>query len=146
MQLIKRRNPRCEAVEQHRTQYLFLAAQLFASPSTYWHALQPLHLTIAASRSWAPCACLIANLTIDDLVRLFAEQGISEEQADDVFEYAYQWLAKAIADRPSQSAKIQSVLDEVNCGNCSLDSQPSCMRDHYQRIPCRPHHPVRAFQ
>jgi len=37
-------------------------------------------------------------LTINDLVRFFAEQGVSEEQADDVFEYAYQWLTKAIAD------------------------------------------------
>jgi hypothetical protein len=68
MQLIKQRNPQREAVEQHQTKYLFLAAQLFALPSTYWHALQRLHLTIAPSRSWAPCACLIANLTIDDLM------------------------------------------------------------------------------
>jgi hypothetical protein len=68
MQLIKRRNPRCEAVEQHRTQYLFLAAQLFTSPSAYWHALRRLHLTVAPGQSWAPCTCPIANLTIDDLV------------------------------------------------------------------------------
>jgi hypothetical protein len=31
-----------------------------------------------------------------------------------VFEYTYQWLTKAINDRPSQSAEIQSVLGEVN--------------------------------
>jgi hypothetical protein len=49
MQLIKRRNPQREAVEQHRTRYLFLAAQLFASPSAYWHALRWLHLTVAPS-------------------------------------------------------------------------------------------------
>jgi hypothetical protein len=47
MQLIKRRNPQHEVVEQHRTKYLFLAAQLFASPSAYWHALRRLHLTVA---------------------------------------------------------------------------------------------------
>jgi hypothetical protein len=68
MQLIKWRNPRREAVEQHQTQYLFLAAQLFASPSAYWHDLWRLHVTVAPSRSWAPCACPIANLTIDDLM------------------------------------------------------------------------------
>jgi hypothetical protein len=68
MQLIKRRNPRHEAVEQHRMQYLFLAAQLFASPSAYWHALWRLHVTVVPGQSWAPCACLIANLTIDNLV------------------------------------------------------------------------------
>jgi hypothetical protein len=98
MQLIKRRNPQREAVEQHRTKYLFLAAQLFASPSAYWHALWQLHLTVVPGQSWAPCACLIANLTIDNLVRFFAEQGVSEEQADDVFEYTYQWLTKAVAN------------------------------------------------
>ena len=47
-------------------------------------------------------------------MRFFAEQGVSEEQSDNTFEYAYQWLTKAIADQPSQSAEIQSVLDEVN--------------------------------
>jgi hypothetical protein len=109
MQLIKRRNPQHEAVEQYWTQYLFLAAQLFALPSAYWHALRRLHVTVAPGRSWAPCACPIANLTIDDLMWFFAEQGVSEEQADDVFEYVYQWLTKAVANGPSQS-----VLDEVN--------------------------------
>jgi hypothetical protein len=126
MQLIKWRNPRREAVEQHRTRYLFLAAQLFASPSAYWHALRQLHLTVAPGRSWAPCTCPIANLTIDDLVQFFAKQGVSvsEEQADDVFEYAYQWLTKAIVDRPSQSAKIQSVLDEVNLAISKAGNKP----------------------
>jgi hypothetical protein len=49
MQLIKRCNPQREAVERHRTQYLFLAAQLFTSPSTYWHALRQLHVTVVPS-------------------------------------------------------------------------------------------------
>jgi hypothetical protein len=103
---------------------LFLAAQLFVLPSAYWHALRWLHLTVAPSRSWAPCACPIANFTINDLVRFFAEQGVSEEQADDVFEYAYQWLAKAVADQPSQSAEIQSVLDEVNLTISEAGNKP----------------------
>jgi len=88
MQLIKQRNPQPEAAERQRTQYLFLAAQLFTSPSTYWHALQQLHLTVVPGQSWAPYTCPIANLTIDDLVRFFAEHGVTEEQADDMFEYA----------------------------------------------------------
>ena len=81
-------------------------------------------MTVAPGRSWAPCACPIANLTIDDLVRFFAEQGVSEEQADDMFEYAYQWLAKAVADRPTQSAEIQSVLDEVNLAISEAGNKP----------------------
>jgi hypothetical protein len=41
-----------------------------------------------------------------------------------VFEYAYQWLAKAVADRPSQSAEIQSVLDEVNLAISEAGNKP----------------------
>jgi hypothetical protein len=114
MQLIKQRDPQPEAAEQQRTQYVFLAAQLFTSPSTYWHALRQLHLTIVPSRTWTPYTGLTVNLTIDNLMQFFAMQGVTEEQADDMFEYAYQWLTKAINNRPSQSAKIQSILGEVN--------------------------------
>jgi hypothetical protein len=98
MQLIKRRNPHPEVAEQQRTQYVFLAAQLFASPSIYWHALQQLRLTIVPSQTWTPYAGSIANLTIDNLVQFFAAQGVDEEQADNVFEYTYQWLTKAMID------------------------------------------------
>jgi hypothetical protein len=98
MQLIKQCNPCPEVAEQQQTQYLFLAAQLFVSLSVYWHALQRLRLTVVPGPTWTPYAGSIANLTIDDLVRFFATQGVDEEQADDAFEYAYQWLTKAIID------------------------------------------------
>jgi len=49
---------------------------------------------------------------------------VSEEQADNVFEYVYQWLTKAIADRPSQSAEIQSVLAEVNLAISKAGNKP----------------------
>jgi hypothetical protein len=124
MQLIKRRNPRPEVAEQQQTQYVFLAAQLFVSPSAYWHALRRLCLTIVPGRTWTPYAGSIANLTIDDLVRFFAVQGVTKEQADNVFEYAYQWLTKAIIDRPSQSAEIQSVLGEVNLAISEAGNRP----------------------
>jgi hypothetical protein len=57
-------------------------------------------------------------------VRFFAKQGVSEEQADNAFEYAYQWLAKAVADRPSRSAEIQLVLDEVNLAISEAGNKP----------------------
>src|SRR5580693_1579991 len=41
-----------------------------------------------------------------------------------MFEYAYQWLTKAVADRPSQSAKIQLVLDEVNLAISEAGNKP----------------------
>jgi hypothetical protein len=124
MQLIKWRNPCPEVAEQQRTQYVFLAAQLFASLSVYWHALQRLCLTVVPGRTWTPYASSIANLTVDDLVRFFAMQGVDEEQADNAFEYMYQWLTKAIIDRPSQSAEIQSVLDEVNLAISEAGNRP----------------------
>jgi hypothetical protein len=124
MQLIKQRNPRPKVAEQKQTQYVFLAAQLFASPSAYWHVLQQLCLTVVPGRTWTPYAGSIANLTINDLMRFFAAQGVTEEQADDVFEYAYQWLTKAIIDRPSQSAEIQSVLGEVNLAISEAGNRP----------------------
>ena len=68
MQLIKQCNPRPEVAEQQRTQYVFLAAQLFTSPSVYWHALRRLRLTVVPGRMWTPYASSIANLTIDDLM------------------------------------------------------------------------------
>jgi hypothetical protein len=54
MQLIKRRNPRSEVVERQWMQYLFIAAQLFASPRAYWEAIWRLHLTVVPGRSWIP--------------------------------------------------------------------------------------------
>ena len=49
---------------------------------------------------------------------------MDEEQADDVFEYAYQWLTKAMIDRPSQSAEVQLVLDEVNLAISEAGNRP----------------------
>jgi hypothetical protein len=155
MQLIKRRNPQREAVEQHRTQYLFLAAQLFASPSTYWHALQQLHLTVAPGRLWAPCACPIANLTIDDLMRFFAEQGYQRSRQTTCLSMRINGSPKPLLidlpNRPrfnrswirstSQSARlaISRHRDMVSSGGIhSLDGQPSCMWDNYRRMNVPP--------
>jgi len=46
MQLVKQCNPRPEVAEQQQTQYVFFAAQLFMSPSVYWHALWWLCLSV----------------------------------------------------------------------------------------------------
>jgi hypothetical protein len=102
---------------------VFLAAQLFASPSTYWHALQQLHMTVVCGQSWNPYAGSIDNLTIDDLLYFFAKQGVTEEEADDAFEYAYQWLTIATTKRAFQSTEIQSLLDEVNLAICEASNR-----------------------
>jgi hypothetical protein len=114
MQLIKRRNPRPGVVNQQWTQYIFLATQLFASPSAYWEAIRQLRLTVANSGLWNPYDGSIENLTINDLARFFAMQGMTEEEANNVFEYAYQWLTTATTQQISQAPEIQSLLGEVN--------------------------------
>jgi hypothetical protein len=71
-------------------------------------------MTVVRGQSWNPYAGLIDNLTIDDLLHFFAKQGVTEEEADDMFEYAYQWLTIATTERAFQSTEIQSLLDKVN--------------------------------
>jgi hypothetical protein len=66
----------------------------------------------------------IENLTIDELVCFFAEQGVTEEEADDMFEYAYQWLTTATTERASQLTEIQSLLDEVNLAIHKAGNRP----------------------
>ena len=105
---------------------MFLATQLFVSPSAYWHTLWRLHLTVVHGRSWNPYAGSIENLTINDLVRFFAEQGVTEEEVDNVFEYmyVYQWLTTAAIERAAQSTEIQSLLDEVNLAIREAGNRP----------------------
>jgi hypothetical protein len=75
-------------------------------------------------RSWTPYNGSIENLTIDDMARFFAAQGVTEEDANDVFEYAYQWLTIAATQRLSQSAEIRSLLGEVNLTICEAGNRP----------------------
>ena len=124
MQLIKRRNPRPAAADWQWTQYLFIAAQLFALPWAYWEALQRLHLTIIPEQSWTPYDRSIENLTIDDLAHFYAVQGITEVEVSNVFEYMYQWLTTAATQWPSQTAEIQSLLGEVNLAICEAGNRP----------------------
>jgi hypothetical protein len=102
---------------------VFLAAQLFTSPSAYWHALQWLHLTVVCGQSWNPYAGSIENLTIDDLMRFFAKQGVTKEEVDNTFEYVYQWLTTAATEWASQSTEIQSLLDKVNLTICEASNR-----------------------
>jgi len=63
-------------------------------------------------------------LTIDELVRFFAKQGVTEEEAHDMFEYTYQWLTTAATEWASQSTEIQSLLDEVNLAIHKAGNRP----------------------
>jgi len=63
-------------------------------------------MTVVCNQSWNPYARSIDNLTINDLMRFFAEQGVTKEEADNAFEYTYQWLTIAATEQASQSTEI----------------------------------------
>jgi hypothetical protein len=124
MQLIKQRNPHPQVVERQRTQFLFMSIRLFTSPWAYWEAQQRLHMTVVNSRLCEPYDGSIDNLTVDALAHFYAAQGVTQEEANDVFEYAYQWLTIAATEQASQSAEIQSLLGEVNLAIREAGNKP----------------------
>ena len=75
-------------------------------------------------RLWTPYDRSIENLTIDDLVPFYAVQGVTEEEANDVFEYTYQWLTIATTEHLSQMAEIQLLLGEVNLAIHEAGNKP----------------------
>jgi hypothetical protein len=89
------------------------------------HPATPLdHATMANGQLWTPYDGLIANLTIDDLARFFAAQGVTEEEVNNMFEYAYQWLTIAATKQISQMPEIQSLLGEVNLAIHKAGNRP----------------------
>jgi hypothetical protein len=77
-------------------------------------------LTIEHGKSWLSLPGSVDNLTTDNLTRFFASQGITEEEAEDAYEYAYQWLTTAATSQPSQAGEIQPLLDQVNLAICKV--------------------------
>jgi len=73
---------------------------------------------------WTPYDRSIENLTIDDLVPFYAVQGVTEEEANDAFEYTYQWLTIATTEHLSQMAEIQLLLGEVNLAIREAGNKP----------------------
>jgi hypothetical protein len=63
-------------------------------------------------------------LTTDNLAHFFASEGITEEEADDTYEYTYQWLIAAATSQPSQTEEIQPLLDQVNLAICEVGGGP----------------------
>jgi len=79
---------------------------------------------VDCGRLWTPYDRSIENLTIDDLVPFYAVQGVTEEEANDVFEYTYQWLTIATTEHLSQMAEIQLLLGEVNLAIREAGNKP----------------------
>jgi hypothetical protein len=75
-------------------------------------------MTVVHGQSWNPYARSIDNLTINNLMHFFAKQGVTEEEADNTFEYTYQWLTIATTERASQS-----LLDKVNLAFCEATNR-----------------------
>jgi len=78
----------------HQTQSAFLicAAQLILTPGLYWCLVDNLHLTIATTPR-VTLAQMSDNITVEDMVRLFAGDGITIPQLSDMFEWGQMALA-----------------------------------------------------
>jgi len=61
-------------------------AQLILTLGLYWHLVDKLHLTIAMTPH-ITLAQMLDNTTVEEVVRLFAGDGITIPQISDVFEW-----------------------------------------------------------
>jgi len=83
----------CGAIaHQTWSAFLICAAQLILTQGLYWHLIDDLHLTIAMTPCITP-AQMLDNITVEDMVRLFAGDGITIPQISDTFEWGQMALA-----------------------------------------------------
>jgi len=118
--MVTARTP-CEAIA-HRTQSAFLihAAQLISTPGLYWHLIDDLRLTIAMTPRVTP-AQMSDNITVEDMVRFFAGDGITIPQISDLFEWGQTALAgwSAGSDASRQTEAMQAMI--LTCKQMSHD-------------------------
>ena len=77
---------------QMRNVFLIHVAQLLSTPGLYQHLVDVLHLTIAMMPCVTP-AQLLDNVTIEDMAKLFAWDGITIPQISDTFKWGQTALA-----------------------------------------------------
>ena len=83
MLMVMARAPR-GAIDRTWSAFLICMAQLISTPGLYQHLIDNLHLTIAMT----PCITLAQmsdNTTVEDVVRLFAGDGITIPHISDMF-------------------------------------------------------------
>jgi hypothetical protein len=125
MQLIKWHNPWPEVVECQWTQYVFLAAQLFASPRAYWEAIRWLHLTIVPVQWWQlfflrPAQLHAGQLPADECATLTAQYGLFDEPIEDSAILNLEYVGTIEASRQQSDPS-----DTVSLGHTSPESSIS---------------------
>jgi len=86
-------------------------AQLISTPGLYRHLVDDLHLTIAMTPCITP-AQMSDNITVEDVVRLFAGDGITIPQISDVFKWGQMALAgwSVGSDASRQMEAMQAMI------------------------------------
>jgi hypothetical protein len=86
--LVTGRAPRGDGVQRERMAFFMRAAELLAMPGLYHRLIGELRLNIAtAPRLMA--ADPSVNMTVEDMARLFAQDGITIQQVADAHEWAH---------------------------------------------------------
>jgi len=97
----------------HRTWSAFLIcmAQLISTPGLYRRLIDNLHLTIATTPR-VTLAQMSDNITVEDMVRLFAGDGITIPQTSDTFEWGQTALAgwSAGSDASRRTEAMQAMI------------------------------------
>jgi len=94
---------------------LIHVAQLISTPELYWHLIDDLCLTIATTPH-VTLAQMSDNITVEDVVRLFAGDGITIPQVSDVFEWGQMalagWSAGSDASRWTEAMQAMILTHE----------------------------------
>jgi len=120
MLMVTARAPRRVIAHQTRSAFLIHVAQLISTPGLYWCLVDDLHLTIATTPRITP-AQMSDNITVEDVVRLFAGDGITIPQISDAFEWGQTALAgwSTGSDASRQMEAMQAMI--LTCEQMSHD-------------------------
>ena len=95
-------------------------AQLLSIPGLYWHLVDELHLIIATTPH-ITLAQLSDNITIEDVARLLAGDGITIPQISDMFKWGQmalaQWSTGSKASRQTEAMQAMITAHEQTSHN-----------------------------
>ena len=100
--------------------FLIHVAQLILTPGLYWPLVDDLCLTIATTPR-VTLAQMLDNITVEDVVRLFAGDGITIPQISDTFKWGQMALAgwSAGSDASRRMEAMQAMI--LTCKQTSHD-------------------------
>jgi hypothetical protein len=98
--------------ERQRSAYKLTAAGLFGVPGQYAALIESMGCTIVDREgSQSRYTGSFHNLTVNDLTKFYASQGVTLQEADDLYAFASNWLDAAVMHRPADADTIQSLRE-----------------------------------